>query len=193
MEGSGMLVQSYRYVGSKCIAQEVPGQSEGSPIRSVADVECWIQETHQQPDPWGLIVATFVIMEDGILRLADRHSEHVACAGGRAVRSAGEMGFAFGSNGWEVHEVSNQSTGYCPEPTSWPAVAEALETIHLPHPARFTQAYLFRRCPACHQLNLIKDEVFACAVCDNELPTEWNCGADEAAGPNEAGGTAEVE
>jgi hypothetical protein len=192
MEGSGMLVQSYRYVGSKRIAQAIAGQSEGSPIRSAADLERWIQETHQQPDPWGLIVATFVITEDSILRLADRHSEHVACAGGRAVRSAGEMGLAFGRNGWGVHEVSNQSTGYCPEPSSWPAVAEALEAIPLPHPACFTQAYLFRRCPACHQLNLIKDEVYACAVCDGELPTEWNCAAGEEAGSTDAGRTAQA-
>jgi hypothetical protein len=141
----------------------------------MADLERWIHETHQHPDQWGLIVTTFVITQDGILRVADRHSEHVACAGGGVVRAAGEMGFACSAEGWEVREVSNQSAGYCPDPTSWPDVANTLEAIPLPHPARFTQAYLFRRCPACHQLNLIKDEVFVCAVCDSELPVEWNC------------------
>jgi hypothetical protein len=192
LEGRGMMRRCYRYIGSKRIAQAVAGQAEGAPIRSVADLERWIQDTRQQPNQWGLIVATFVITQDGTLRLADRHSEHVACAGGRAVRSAGEMSVAFGTDGWEVREVSNQSTGYCPEPTSWPEVANALEAIPLLHPAHFTQAYLFRRCPACHQLNLIKDDVFACAVCDGELPTEWNCAAGKEAGSTDPGSTAET-
>jgi hypothetical protein len=143
----------------------------------VTDVERWVHDTRQQPDQLGLIVATFVITQDDILRLADRHSEHVACAGGGVVRAAGEMGFARRTGGWEVREVSNQSAGYCPEPTSWRDVAHALDAIPLPHPVRFTHAYRFRRCPACHQLNLIKDEVFICAVCDGELPVEWNCAA----------------
>jgi hypothetical protein len=176
-----MMRRCYGYIGSKSIAQAIAGQAAGAPIRSVADLERWIQDTRQQPDLWGLIVATFVITEDGTLRLADRHSEHVACAGGGVVRSAGEMGLARGTAGWEVREVSNQSTGYCPEPTSWPEVANVLEAIPLLHPAHFTRAYRFRRCPACRQLNLIKDEVFACAVCDGELPAEWNCAAGKEA------------
>ncbi len=187
------MLQSYRYIGSKRIAQAVAGQAEGAPIQSVTDLERWIQDNPQLPDQWGLIVATFVITQDGILRLADRHSEHVACAGGRAVRSAGELGFAFGIDGWEVREVSNQSTGYCPEPTSWPEVANALESISLPHPGGFTQAYHFRRCPACHQLNLIKDETFVCAVCDHELPAEWNCATGEEAGPDSTIRAAETD
>src|SRR5215469_3208731 len=141
LKGRAMMLRSYHYVGSKLLAQVVARQAEGAPIRAVADLERWIQDTRQQPDQWGLIVATFVITADGILRLADRHSEHVACAGGTVVRSAGELGFARGAAGWEVREVSNQSTGYCPEPTSWPAVASALEAIPLPHPGRFTQTY----------------------------------------------------
>jgi hypothetical protein len=96
------------------------------------------------------------------------------------------MGFAFGTVGGEVREVSNQSTGYSPDPSSWRAVADALDAILLAHPARFTQAYLFRRCPACHQLNLIKDKVFACALCGCELPAQWNCAAEGEAGPGDA-------
>ena len=34
---------------------------------------------------------TFVIGVDGVLRVADRRSEHVACAGGGDVLSAGEL------------------------------------------------------------------------------------------------------
>jgi hypothetical protein len=183
-----MMLRRYRYIGSKRIAQAVIGHTEGAPIESIADLERWIQRTGQKPDQLGIVTATFVITEVGVLCLADRHSEHVACAGGKAVRSAGEMGFAFSADSWEVRDVSNQSTGYCPEPTSWPEVANALEAIPLPHPAHFTQVYHFRRCPDCHQLNLIKDGVFVCAVCDSDLPVEWNCAAGEEIGTADEGG-----
>jgi hypothetical protein len=171
------MIRFYRYIGSQIIVHAVAGSSQGHPIRSVADLERWMHQTHQPSPRWGRIEATFVITEEGVLCLADRHSEHVACAGGRVVRSAGEMFFVLGPHGWKVQEVSNQSTGYCPEPTSWPEVAAALEAIPLPHPGAFTQAYLFRRCPGCHQLNLIKEDVFACVLCGSELPQAWNCEA----------------
>jgi hypothetical protein len=129
-----------------------------------------------------LVEATFVINQAGILYLADRHSEHVACAGSKAVRSAGEMFFACGQVGWEVSGVSNQSTGYCPEPDSWSEVAAALDAIPLPHPADFTQAYLFRLCSGCQQLNLIKEREFVCALCGLDLPQEWNLEKSDAAG-----------
>lgn len=164
----------YHYQGPQSIAQAVAGHPKGSPIRSVSDLEQWIEHTHQQVKRWGVIAATFVITQDGILCLADRHSEHVACAGGRAVRSAGELFLTRSQVGWKVSEVSNQSTGYCPEPASWAAVATALDQIPLPHPGAFTHVVLFRRCPVCRQLNLIKEEVFVCSLCDSELPREWN-------------------
>ena len=55
-------------------------------------------------------------LESVVQALADRRSEHVACAGGRPVRSAGEMFFASNGDG---------------------------------------QAFLFRRCLTCRQLNLV--------------------------------------
>ena len=58
-----------------------------------------------------------------IARLADRHSEHVACAGGGPVLSAGEMFFLLEDSRAAVVEVSNQSTGYWPETSSLTAVA----------------------------------------------------------------------
>jgi len=73
-----------------------------------------------------------------------------------------------------VIAVSNLSTGYCPEPASWPAVADALDRAGIPHPGRFTSAFLFRRCPACGERNVIKDDYFVCVVCDADLPAEWN-------------------
>jgi hypothetical protein len=74
----------------------------------------------------------------------------------------------------EVEEISNQSTGFCPEPESWPVVAAALDTLGVRHPGRFTLAVVFRRCPACGERNVVKDGWFACGVCGADLPAEWN-------------------
>lgn len=168
------MTQLYRYQGPQTIAHAVTGHPEGYLIQSIGDVEHWVRQTEQPTNSRGLIEATFVINQQGKLCLADRHSEHVACAGGKAVRSAGEMFLARRKDGWEVQDISNQSTGYCPEPASWSEVAATLDQIPLPHPGTFTQVYLFRRCPGCQQLNLIKEQVFVCALCDSELPQEWN-------------------
>jgi hypothetical protein len=75
-----------------------------------------------------------------------------------------------------VVAVTNQSTGYGPEPESWPAVAAALAAIddQASRAPAYTTAYIFRRCPACQQINLIKDAWFFCAVCDAPLPRSWN-------------------
>jgi hypothetical protein len=117
---------------------------------------------------------TFVIDLEGTLRLAPRRSEHVACAAGEAVLSAGEITFEPGPEGPQVTSVTNQSTGYCPEPSSWPAVAAALDRIAVAHPGRFTDEFTFRRCLSCGERNLVRDGDFTCAICDAELPTAWN-------------------
>lgn len=117
---------------------------------------------------------TFVVAVDGVLRLALRRSEHVACAGGAEVLGAGEIAFARDGAGWTVSEVSNQSTGYCPDPDCWPAVGDALDRAGVPNPGEFTDAVVFRRCPACAERNLVKEADFVCVVCGVELPQEWN-------------------
>ena len=113
---------------------------------------------------------TFVVTTDGVLRVAPRHSEHVVCAAGGEVLSAGEIRVERG----RVLSVSNQSTGYCPEPESWPAVASALERAGIEHAGAFTDEMIFRKCPECGQRNIVKDGDFACAVCGAALPAKWN-------------------
>lgn len=98
----------YHYVGLPEIAERAAGQPHGTPIRSPADVTRWVKQSDQ---PHGIVIVTFVIDSEGELRIADRHSEHVACAGGRAVRSAGEMTFDVRATTTVVIVVSNQSTG----------------------------------------------------------------------------------
>lgn len=117
---------------------------------------------------------TFVVALDGVLRLAPRRSEHVALAGGLDVLAAGEMAFVFAGPGWQVTETTNQSTGYCPDPDSWPAVGRALDKIGIPHPGRFTEQIVFRRCPSCGERNMVRENDFVCALCDEALPAQWN-------------------
>ena len=160
----------YEYVGSDEIRASVSNFPIGAKIRSIDDLKTWLNETSQKPNGSGLIPATFVVDTEGYLRLADRHSEHVACAGGASVLSAGEIFFSDKSFNLEVVEITNQSTGYCPEPESWQFVAKALDRIPVLHPGKFTTPFLFRRCLLCQQLNIIKNNLFACAVCHAELP-----------------------
>lgn len=162
----------YRYVGPEGIRQRAAGAEPGVRIESVSYLQRWLRQTNQNPNPDGLIAVTFVIDQQGFLRTADRGSEHVACAGGEPVLSAGEMFFS--ADGLRLEEASNQSTGYCPEPESWPVVATALERIGIKHPGRFTQEIIFRRCPACKERNVVKDGWFVCGVCGAELPKDWN-------------------
>ena len=73
-----------------------------------------------------------------------------------------------------IESVSNQSTGYCPEPESWPAVARAISAAGLLAPETYSPSLIFRRCPTCQTINVVKDDEFVCAVCEANLPAEWN-------------------
>ncbi|MGW7363706.1 hypothetical protein ACWGI8_09820 [Streptomyces sp. NPDC054841] len=160
-------------MGDPDIRAAVRPGSEGRIIRSVGDFGDWVRE--QSPgelaEPF-----TYVVDENGHLRLAPRRSEHVACAGRGWVQGAGEISFARSTDGWAVSAVSNQSTGYCPAPDSWAAVADALDRAGLARPERFTHEVVFRRCTGCEQLNIVRDEDFVCVFCDTDLPREWNVG-----------------
>jgi hypothetical protein len=174
-----MTPRLYRYVGPPDIAERARRTPPGRVIEAPWDVVLWARETGQELDAEGCITATFVVDVSGRLRLADRRSEHVACAGGGPVLSAGEMRFeVLPGKSFRVAEVSNQSTGYCPEPESWPAVAVALARARLPAPQGFTPACVFRRCPNCGGRNIVKDGIFVCGVCAAELPAAWNCDED---------------
>jgi hypothetical protein len=168
------MTRLYYYVGPDDIRQRSATAPAGFLIRSADDIQAWAHRTGQHPDRGGLIAVTFVVDEQGMLCVADRRSEHVACAGGSPVLSAGEMFFRLSASPVEVVEVTNQSTGYCPEPESWPVVACALDAIGVPHPGRFTQVVVFRRCPTCGERNIVKDGWFVCGSCGANLPAVWN-------------------
>jgi hypothetical protein len=164
----------YDYVGPADIRARVASRPAGTRVSSAADLLAWVRCTGGHSGPGDLVAATFVIHEKGDLLLADRHSEHIACAGGGPVLSAGEMFLRVAGDHVEVAEVSNQSTGFCPEPESWPDVAGALDRISVAHPGRFTTEVVFRRCERCGERNVVKDGWFACGTCGADLPAGWN-------------------
>lgn len=161
----------YRYVGPKSIADRSGPEPAGAAIRSPDDVRAWARTTAQKLSD-GCVIVTFVVDASGVLLIADRRSEHVACAGGQPVQSAGEMTFDIGS-AVDVKEVSNQSTGYCPEPESWPAVAAALESAGLLALREFSRTCEFRRC-VCGNLTLVKYGSFVCGMCGAAPPVLYN-------------------
>ncbi|MGW1782373.1 hypothetical protein ACWCQQ_25025 [Streptomyces sp. NPDC002143] len=168
MTGPG---RRYGYVGPEDVRRAVGRGNGGRAIRCAADLDaCTTAKDAEDAEPF-----TYVVGLDGLLRLAPRRSEHVACADGDDVLGAGEISFRRGPRGAvRVHEVSNQSTGYCPDPDSWPAVAAALDRAGIGRPDGFTHALVFRRCERCGENNVVREGVFVCVFCDGDLPLLWN-------------------
>jgi hypothetical protein len=169
----------YEYVGSSEIKQNVANYPSGTPIRTLLELKAWLNDICKYPKSKlrsldNLIIATFVIDRYGCLYLAERHSEHIACASGNPVLSAGEIFITVDRDSIRVTDITNQSTGYCPEPESWQQVAAALDRIFTEYPPDFSVKFTFRRCPSCLQINIVKDDLFMCEVCSSTLPNEWN-------------------
>jgi len=162
----------YRYVGSHDLLKLLQNPAQHFNIQNPGDVLRWITETKQPLNKAGIVTATFIIDTSGQLWISDQRSEHVVCARGQDVLSAGEMTFQL--QPISVVAVTNQSTGYCPQPESWSVVAYALTPLGIPYPDQFTSSYLFRWCTECQTTNIIKDEWFECAVCQSPLPELWN-------------------
>lgn len=160
-----MLSRLYRYVGPPDIARDLRDAPPGHEVSSADALRAALASL--APNAREPVTCTFVVDELGVLRIADRSSEHVACAGFRPVMAAGELTF---DDEGEVVDASNQSTGFCPEPSSWDALARALGDI--PHPHGWTAAFEFRRCSDCGERAIVKDEVYEC-VCGGELPRAW--------------------
>ncbi|ACU75053.1 conserved hypothetical protein [Catenulispora acidiphila DSM 44928] len=169
-----MPIRHYSYVGPADIKAMVAGSPAGTALTGLDALARWhaAQPPDERAEPF-----TYVVGLDGVLRVAPRRSEHVACAGGASVLAAGEIAFECGDGQWSVTSVSNQSTGYCPDVTCWPAVAAALDQLGVAHPAAFTTEVQFRRCLNCRELTIVRDGDFVCVFCDADLPAGWNIGA----------------
>ena len=167
-------MKSYKYVGPIDLLELVKTVSKGVKVSSHLDVIHWVKDTDQEIDHDSQVIATYIVDLDNNLLIADRHSEHVVCAGGEDVLSAGEITFSVEGSTVKVIEVTNQSTGYCPEPESWPYVKEALDKAELESPDSFGREYIFRRCEKCGLLNVVKENWFVCVGCDEDLSKLWN-------------------
>ena len=166
-----MSPRKYQYVGPKDIRDIALSQPPGIPIRSVDDLATWLARNPTEQNPDSNWVATFTVSEDETLCLAPRRSEHVACAAGGPVLSAGEITI---DAEYSVVEISNQSTGFCPEPHSWSVVESVLNQLGINHPGQFTNAVVFRLCLKCNQRNIVKDSWYYCELCDAKLSETWN-------------------
>lgn len=161
----------FAYVGPPEIRAAAATQPAGRAIASAAALRAWWEEAgRRDPDR----IATYVVTTDGVLRVAPRRSEHVACAGGGDVLAAGELGLEERDGVLVIALVTNLSTGYCPRIDAWDAMARALDAIGVPRPETWTAAFELRRCTACGERNVIKDDWWECAMCGAELPREWN-------------------
>jgi hypothetical protein len=171
---SAMQPRQYHYVGPADIKQRARRESHCIHVTGVADLIRWSEGFLPAGRGRGIVPATFIIDTAEQLWVADRRSEHVACADGLDVLAAGEMIFERSGDRIHADEVTNQSTGYCPEPSCWIVVSRVLDRLGLPHPPSFTPAFEFRRCDQCGTTNLIKNDVFECAVCGSSLSPDWN-------------------
>lgn len=164
----------YPYIGTSEIQDTLITNSHRLHVQSSDDVIRWIMQTKQPREADGSVITTFIIDTACQLWINDRHSVHVHCAAGQSVLSAGEMTFAISNDTVEIVAITNQSTGYCPEPESWWAVDRALRVMDIPYPPNFTTSFIFRLCEACGTKNIVKDSWFECGVCQQPLSDTWN-------------------
>ncbi|WP_372366240.1 hypothetical protein [Candidatus Uabimicrobium sp. HlEnr_7] len=160
-----MSSRLYEYVGPRAIAENKK-TCERVQVTCHEDIVKW---THHSK---GIIITTFIVDEQEKLWAADRHCEHVACARRNSVFAAGEMTFALDRA--EVTFITNQSTGYCPEVSSWNVISDVLAKTNMIFPSFFDKSFIFRRCVSCQQINIVKDDIYECAVCETSLNLEWN-------------------
>src|SRR5687767_7306606 len=107
------LHRLYRYVGPVEIAERA---REAPPGLAVTDAATLARAVAALASPrQARLTVTYVVDARGVLRIADRASEHVACAGGGPVMAAGELTLGFDTGGPSVTAATNLSTGFCPE------------------------------------------------------------------------------
>ena len=166
----GVTSPRFHYVGPAAIRASCEGNPAGRVIENAESLRAWLanlQREDRDADGW----ATYTIGTDGLLRLAHRRTEHVACAGAGEVLAAGEVQF---DPSGEVVWLSNNSTGFCPDLSSFEAVSATFSAAGLSPPPAFDHAVVFRRCRACGERSVIKDDDFRCGVCEAPVSRVWN-------------------
>lgn len=164
----------YNYIGPKQILQRVKPIYKGTIVKKSEDIFHWINEQNESAKIGDLTICTFVIDLNGNLLIANRHSEHVQCAFGKDVLSAGEISFLIEKQQQIfIESITNQSTGYCPAASSWAEVEKALQKIEgLNVPDGFEPSFVFSYCPNCQTRQIVKEAFYYCPSCEGELLSE---------------------
>src|SRR5262245_32836897 len=90
----GGMQAGYRYIGPWDLARVLPEAPERVRVACAGDIRRWVaSQQGTSARSASQIVTTFIVDTEGQLWVADRHSEHVQCARGQDVLSAGEMTF----------------------------------------------------------------------------------------------------
>ena len=165
----------YRYIGSDSVRSSSSMESERHEVTNLQGLRDYVHSRQPRPKPGDEITFTYVVLPPGRLFLADRRSEHVSCARGEPVLTAGEITFRVMPGGIEVSDATNLSTGYCPESGSWKPLVAELNRCNVPGIGGFTHSFEFRHCPSCGMICVIKDDLYACPGCDRPLSSVWNC------------------
>ncbi|MCA9625604.1 MAG: hypothetical protein KC731_41565 [Myxococcales bacterium] len=171
--GKHRMTRLYDYVGPHHLVDLATSPIPRHEPTANTALVAWLREQYGNVEA---ITLTYVVTDQGRLRVSDRHTEHVACAQGSRVRAAGELELSIEGSEASVVGVTNQSTGYCPEPSCFPEVQRALLEAGLEPPDSFSHAFTFRRCPGCGGITIVKDDDFECPACGEALPREWNFG-----------------
>jgi len=87
------MTRLYSYAGPADIKARVAGRPAGTSIKSIAVFLAWVRDTDQRAGSAGLVTVTFIIAANDNLLVADRHSEHVACAGGGSATTSRATNF----------------------------------------------------------------------------------------------------
>lgn len=144
----------YRYVGPAELLENAHGPIDRLQPASLAELSAWVAKQSSTGATF-----TFIVDASGLLWLSDRGTEHVSCARGRTVRAAGEVTFWRTPSAMAISSITNQSTGFCPEPDCWTCTREALVRAGLAAPDGFTQSVSpSRRCTTCGTKNLLKSK-----------------------------------
>ena len=169
-------MKRYQYLGTQQPDQQLMQPSNRLRLVSARSILDWIKLYKPPRNPDKTVTLTFIVDLEGAMWINDRHSEHVFCANGGDVLSAGEITFEINEHEYtaQIEATTNQSTGYCPQPESYEAVKSAIEATGIEHPPSFTTEFVFRLCNHCNTINILKDDWFYCGVCDRELDEFWN-------------------
>lgn len=166
----GGVEKLYTYVGPRDLLTLSPPEDLVQVV-SAESFYRWAQNKKVRSEGY---TVTYVVLASGELRMAERQTEHVACAEGGPVRAAGEMSFEIHKREVHITSLSNLSTGFCPEPEYLEQVLALVASLQVDLSTCDVHFFEFRRCQECQSTNVIKVGDPFCVVCDAPLPEEWN-------------------